>query len=192
MRVLVCDSTVSQEVVHAPLFHPTGASQVLACVCISVGVCESEREVYLCLLKGVRVSTASHWAPLYSQLMWATACQAVCVRVCTQWCACLWLREGEKLPSASVSVTAQGNRGSWKFSACCHECCKVWCGWSSSQSQGGFGSRGIQEMVNQYWSWVMSCRVNKKGTIVGTIIYLLQDTTAKTHCYTDGDTESHV
>lgn len=82
MWVHVCDSTVSQEVVHAPLFHPTGACQVLACVRISVGVWESEREVYLCLLKGVRVSTASHWAPLYSRFMWATACQAVCVCVC--------------------------------------------------------------------------------------------------------------
>lgn len=30
-------------------------------VCVSVWVCERvKREVYLCLLKGVRVSTASH------------------------------------------------------------------------------------------------------------------------------------
>lgn len=99
-------------------------------VCI-YWVCESEREVYLCLLKGVRVSTASHLASLCSRFVRASACQAVfvcaCVSVgvCERTCACLWLREGEKLPSASVSLTTQGNGGSGKFTAFCHECCKV-------------------------------------------------------------------
>lgn len=114
------------------------------CVYLCGCVWESEREVYLCLLKGVRVNTASHWAALCSWFVWASACQAVCVRVCvcTQWRACLWPREGEKLPSASVSVTAQGNWGSWKFTAFCHECCKVEFGRSSSQSQGEFREQG--------------------------------------------------
>lgn len=34
--------TVSQEVVHAPLCHPTGACQVLACVCVYLRGCVRE------------------------------------------------------------------------------------------------------------------------------------------------------
>lgn len=109
-------------------------------VCI-YWVCVSEREVYLCLLKGVRVSTASHLTSLCSRFVRASACQAVfvcaCVSVgvCERTCACLWLREGEKLPSASVSLTTQGNGGSQKFTALCHQCCKVCFERCSSQSQ---------------------------------------------------------
>lgn len=68
--------------------------------------------------------------------------------------------KGKKLPSASVSVTAQGNRGSWKFTALCHQRCKVWLGWRSGQSQEG-GAEEIQEIDNQYHGWevvVVACQ----------------------------------
>lgn len=39
--------TVSQEAVHAPLCHPTGACQVLACVCVSMWVCERVKERFI-------------------------------------------------------------------------------------------------------------------------------------------------
>lgn len=40
-------NTVSQEAVHAPLCHPTGACQVLACVCVSMWVCERVKERFI-------------------------------------------------------------------------------------------------------------------------------------------------
>lgn len=48
------------------------------CLCIlRVCVSEGEKDVYLCLLKGERESTASHFASLCSLFVRVFACQAV-------------------------------------------------------------------------------------------------------------------
>ncbi len=102
----LCASTSVWMCLHTVQFHrkwcmllyvtPLGvASQVLACVCIYAGVWESEREVYLCVLKGVRVSTASHCASLCSPFVWASACQAVwvCTSACVYAVVCMSVTE---------------------------------------------------------------------------------------------------
>lgn len=103
--------TFPQETAHTSLCHPTQACQVFACVCVCgvciYWVCESEREVYLCLLKGVRESTASHLTSLCSRFVRASACRAVfvCVCVCVWMHMCMSMTEGRREAAKCVCVT---------------------------------------------------------------------------------------
>lgn len=119
-------STVSQEVLHAPLCHPTGDCQPSACMCVYLCGCvrEWKRGLSLC----VKRRACEHCRPPRCSL------QPIRVSVCVPSSMSVWVcvcvhsgvhvSDWGKKRSCQVRLWQwphKATKGSWKFTAFCHE-----------------------------------------------------------------------